>query len=64
MSDDKCACGHWMMDHSEVGCEVCMCDDFRWPTDPEADPATQPTIAGPGGDMSSGTTRGKHERPQ
>jgi len=31
MSDDKCTCGHWMMDHSEVGCEDCMCERFRWP---------------------------------
>jgi len=31
MSDDKCKCGHWMMDHSEIGCEDCMCDDFSWP---------------------------------
>lgn len=30
MSDDQCACGHWAMDHSELGCEDCMCEEFRW----------------------------------
>lgn len=31
MSDDLCKCGHWMIDHSEIGCENCMCNDFTWP---------------------------------
>jgi hypothetical protein len=30
VSDDRCKCGHWAMDHSEVGCEDCMCERFVW----------------------------------
>jgi hypothetical protein len=32
LMDDKCRCGHDMIDHREgLGCEDCLCEGFQWP---------------------------------